>query len=1116
METKYPTLRRPKRKLCYLTNKESQSKQWTGTLTLGDVDKIFDDLDSCSQDDLFSWSPPLHTSDTETNKTERDSSPVPQEAHLTKKLPTCQMGPKGDVLLPAKRSPSPNLDLDLDTIFDVHGPVKTSSPIEDNVVGEGLEEEKKQAEPPILFDCEDDVKKDTKTEPPLIQKPQSNGTVTEENEDCDLDSPPSKITFSKSMMSSHKNMVEGSCKESHPVKEKSHKKPQIPVLEGERKTSRQETSDQSVPPVKQVPEPAAPEKHSISAHSQPQAETSIRVGKDMTAFLQKLRDAGQPKPACFRKSLSPVKVPPPPPEPEDDFLILDDDTPLWFSIPSKTATSKRQKLSRTSSTDKDSSADKGTKVSPLETAQKEEEPEKAKGKQGIQPGNQKMKRKKGRERNEVTGPGNDKDELSSPEDLPAGDLVEQEKPNKKKRLNKIPSKESDKAKEEPKDTVSRKPDVENPPQKVEKKAQKSSEMKSSKFSKDGKENTKTSRAKSVKRTRKVTQGSEDIEKMVHGEAVKEQNQEQNNKKHADVGDLGSLSDKELINSDAETVKHVADGKAKQTTLPVMSEGSLSEESQILGKRKRKPTGQWWLSSQSTEKTNVTDNQPTLKKSKKRNKEPRAAEPSPVKAKKDRVLKKGNQKQPAPSSSQSTINSKEKKAKRNKNRPARGDKKMKATDEIFNVIEAEQVEEQQQQQKVSDQDLDPAQSSPLVLTHRDLSLHSGDQVFQRVYHHVSNEKMQSTAGPVSPRRPLEQLSAAESEKRRRKPPGNWWSVNDMSEDVESISSQPQQLNPKKPKPLKDRKKPSKGSRSPRLGTPKNGNVAVSSKPAGGAHEPLLKLKPLSAPKTVKRSLATFKEIFTSAAETPTVISNRDAGQNDRHKVNVHAAEEITVTDCATLSKTDKEILSMDAGEFRSSQNSSVNHDTAQDKCQAENTLKDLRSGPSSMIELEQYEEIDLILPSHRATAALSVSDLCAPPLKPLTLQPKDKANLTEWFKSLWSTTNNNGADITPDQFDWYFYQGRAIGLLVDLNCGSICNGKILLGSYMKKPLWVDHSATTVFNLLTSSLSVTIDGRKSHFSPGQSFMVQCGHAYSIQNLTAQPAVLYFTRILAESSD
>lgn len=110
----------------------------------------------------------------------------------------------------------------------------------------------------------------------------------------------------------------------------------------------------------------------------------------------------------------------------------------------------------------------------------------------------------------------------------------------------------------------------------------------------------------------------------------------------------------------------------------------------------------------------------------------------------------------------------------------------------------------------------------------------------------------------------------------------------------------------------------------------------------------------------------------------------------------------------------------------------------------------------------------------------------------------------------------GPEITPDHFEWYFYQGRVIGIQVDLNCGSICNGKILLGSYTKKPLWVDHSATTVstrliappflssctpssfylflisqvFNLLTGSVSVIINGCESRVDPAQSFMVPCG--------------------------
>lgn len=251
---------------------------------------------------------------------------------------------------------------------------------------------------------------------------------------------------------------------------------------------------------------------------------------------------------CFlssRKSLSPVKVPTPT-EPEDDFLILEDDTPLWFSIPSKTATSKRQRQSRTYNTEKCSSSDKETNDSPLETAQKQQESEKANDKLGSQTVNQKMKKmkeKKNEKKNEVTEPGNDKNELCSPEDIPACDLMEQEKPNKKnqKRPKKVPSKESDMGEEQHKDTTSRETDEEKSTLKMEKKAQKSSDMKRSKSIKDRNENAKTSRVKSLKGPRKGMQGSDAVKETVYVEAVEEQSQE-----HAGAEDLGSLSGKDLL------------------------------------------------------------------------------------------------------------------------------------------------------------------------------------------------------------------------------------------------------------------------------------------------------------------------------------------------------------------------------------------------------------------------------------------------------------------------------------------------------------------------------------------------------------------------------------------
>ncbi|XP_019943435.2 nucleolar protein dao-5 isoform X1 [Paralichthys olivaceus] len=1091
MANKYPSLRRPKRKLCYLTNKDSGSTKWTGSITLGDVDRMFDDLDSSSHDDGPLSSPPLlQTTDPRTQHSDGAASPVP---HQSKKLPPREKGPEGTVL-PAMRSTSPQRDIDSD-IFKLHEPVKTSSPIEEiiNVVDVEEDNDGKQVVSPILFDCEEERREEAKIQPPTVQEPQVKGHETEIIDDSDLEMPPSKFAFKRPTLSTHKNKVDASCKDGQPVTEKTQEKSHTAVFERKRNTQRQGNTDKSVAAVTQEPELATSDKKSTSVHSQSLGEMSTRVGKDMSVFLQKLRDAGQSKPACSRKSLTPVKVPAPPPEPEEDFLILDDDAPLWFTIPSKTATSKRQKQSRSDSSDKDSSKDKAAKDSPQETGQKEVESEQAE--LGIHPLDLSTNRKKrSQKKNKVTEPGNDKDELTTPEDLPAGDLVEQEKPNKKKRqqqLKKIPSKESDKADEEPKDTASRETDKEK---------QKTENKKRSKSSKDGKETAKTNTAKLLKRNRKVMQSSEEVQETAIDEAVKEQSEDHNNKNPGDVEDLSSLSDKQIMNSDSQTAKDSTDGEAKHNKRPVVTESSSSEESQSLGKRKRKPIGQWWMSCpQSTEETKVT--YLTHKRSKQHSKEPSAAEASPGKTKKDKVLKKRNQKRPVTSFRQSTAKGKEKKTRQNKNRAAGGEapNKMRATDEVLNTTDTEQIEEQQEEKEdVLDQDLDCGRSSPMVFQERDLSQNS-----------VS----------VSPRGPQEHLRAADPEKRRRKPPSNWWTTNSMSEEMESGSSHPQQLKPKESKPPNERKKLSKQkpSRSPGLRTPKKGKVVVTSKTPGGADVPLMKPKPMFAPKTVKHSLATFKDIFTSVSETPTVVRSRDTGYNDRCGITAQPAD-VSVTERVTVSQTDKDTHSVDAVEFSSAQNSPPTNNSPQDsRCQPENTLKDLRSGPSSMIELQDYENCDdLSLQPSSIPGALSVSDLCAPPLKPLILQQKDKADLTEWFKTLWSSTVDDDGEITPDHFDWYFYKGRVCGFQVDLNSGSICNGKILLGSYMKKPLWVDHSATTVFNILTSTVAVIIDGKKSQLNPGQAFMVQSGHAYSIHNVTAQPAVLYFTRILAESSE
>ncbi|KAK2859504.1 hypothetical protein Q5P01_004124 [Channa striata] len=996
METHYKALRRPKRKLCYLTNKESPPKQWTGKLTLGDIDEMFDDLDSSShEDDIIPPSPLLQTFASEANKIERGISTDSEDEQLILKSPGAE-----DVVHSARRSLSPEIDIVLNIPLKLHGPQKTSSPIEENLVVGSVEEDNERAlVVPQILDFEDVI------DPVKTQKPESDGLVTEKN-DSALETPPSKVTLCKATLSNHKKQAAGSCKDSPPVKSRKCRKPQTPVSEDERKTSRQEKTEPAVSALRQDPELPCLEQNSGDERQQP-AEVSACRGKAIQAFLQKVREAEKSKLPCSRTLQALVQVPTSPPELEDEFLIIEDDSP-YFYIPCKTTIRKRQRQKEINaeegSTDKDRLA------------------------VGSHSVNQKMKRNK--EKSEVIGHQNR--ELSIPEEYPGSDVEKQKKPNKKKQwLQKVQSKEIDKAEEEHKYRDSKETEKEICSQNVGRRAQKSSEVKSSlKSPKDGK--LKASRAKSLKKITNVMQRDEDIKQTESSENVREPNTN-----YADAEEPSCLS--EIVSSEAHKTKAPANGKANQKRLPVVSEESSSKESQVLEKRKRKLPGHWWLSCpEITEETEGTDNQLTLKKSRQINNNPRAAVPSSVQIQKDNVSKSRNRKQPVPSSSENTN---------------------------------------------ANHDLDLVHSSPLDLIHRDLSLSSGNQVFQKVYQHVSADKM-----PRTPRRPQQEVGDEAAEKRTRKPPGSWWLVEGKSEDGEQSLLQSQHLHHKKPTPCKKQKNLSKRSRSIRLRSPKNGNVSVSPKPLGGATAPCLKPQRLSASKSVKNSLAFFKDIFTS--ETETAVNSGDVCQSNRQNDPAHPAEEVSVFLQNLETPTDS-------------------------RYHSEDTQKELISGPSSMIQLEQYEENeDLVLPSSRVHAALSISDMCGPPLKSLILQPKDKANLRKWLKTLWPTVAPNAAEITPNHFDWYFYQDRAIGFLLDVDCGFACSGRILLGSYMKKPLWVDHSSTTVFNLLTSSVKVVINGKESCIDAGQGFTVECGNAYSIQNMYAQPAVLYFTRILTEN--
>lgn len=169
---------------------------------------------------------------------------------------------------------------------------------------------------------------------------------------------------------------------------------------------------------------------------------------------------------CFLSSKkTPVKAqpcPPDPPEPEDDFLILEDNSPLWFSIPSKSGLSKKERLRKKSSADdKKSSTDRGTNEGPIEVSRKQKKGEMANSKLDSQAVNQRTKKKKGKEKNREVAESNDnKGDFLSLLDVPAGDFVEQEKPNKKKRQKKVPSEQTDESEHQPKGKTNVEPEKE--------------------------------------------------------------------------------------------------------------------------------------------------------------------------------------------------------------------------------------------------------------------------------------------------------------------------------------------------------------------------------------------------------------------------------------------------------------------------------------------------------------------------------------------------------------------------------------------------------------------------------------------------------------------------------
>ncbi|XP_056155841.1 serine/arginine repetitive matrix protein 1 [Lampris incognitus] len=856
------------------------------------------------------------------------------------------------------------------------------------------------------------------------------------------------------------------------------------------------------PAVRQEPQTPALEGKSQCEHRQSEKCTS--VGIDFNSFLLKLQEDGQAKLACPRKSLTTSKVPIPPSEPEDDFLILEDDDPIKFTIPRKedhcNGQSRQRQSKRSGPCEEQSSKDTEMEDILSEEAEKQQEPGHARcsdteERQTVHP----RAKKKGKEGNSSIPPAKknalhkmkgirprndgdevDSDALSSQQDFPAYDFVEKQH-NKKQQHHNAPSKMS-KADDQFKENTS------------------SETVGGGKLAKDGGKNAKKRRLKSAQGNRERTWRSDDCEEPLPVEALQQQHQGSNSEEQGSPGYWdspvqeaeknpspefhGKIKSKlpakrkvqqakpssvgggekhlsedsplprkrrhkpsgewRISSSQNTEKKEVGDRPLTLKSKPSSVGGGekhLSEDSPLPRKRRHKPSGEWWIaSSQNTEKKEVGDRPLTLK-SKENNRKTSA--PSAIKARHDVDPTEGDQKRTLPASRKTTRQNAEKKmAKPNKDRGKRR-------------ISGETVQ--------ADQDIHAAAAEQIL-----------DQ----------EDKLQV---PVS-------------EKRRRRPPGNWWAANDRPTDAVIVSSHPPRHNPNYHKTREAGRKWSNSQKSFALETPKNDNVEVSAKPAEGAVLPL-KLKSVNTPKTVRRSVDTCKDIFTNATETPVSNEGKACLKRDIlllpviEKTAEQTDKTVVTVDCAGKSKNTRSILSeseIHRGEKRLS----------------DNTAKSFISGPNEEHENSPPMCIDV-------PPVQSVLELCGYPLEPILLEKEDSDHLSHWLELLWPPTTKN-YQITPDNFNWYAYKGNVMGMQMDIHCSSFCIGKLLLGSYMKKPLCVDHSATTVFTLATGSVKLTVDGNESYQGAGQVMMVPCGHAYSIENLTDEPAVLYFNRMQGESLD
>ncbi|KAL1248681.1 hypothetical protein QQF64_021999 [Cirrhinus molitorella] len=1119
-----------KKKLHYYQGHEIVSSEFKidKIFSLRDIDNLFDDIEADSELGLPLLSPlPKSTGVNGEKKSESSSDPEKMKAS-SKQVPK-------DPLIQENGIQEDEL-IDKESPFKEIVPIKTSSPIALATERDETVDGVRPVADPLLF-VEDE-------EP--IGGDLSKASCTQQSEPVkeslygdsgSLASPPERLEFRKTTKSNA-----GSLSSMKPAKT-------TKMSEQETKSSPPETKEDFT--MDKDPSQLSPESEpKLQEAEQCRNQVMEGPGKGLS-FQHKLKKALMPKSPYSRKQAAvPASSPA---DLEEDFMILDDEAPVLFVIPRKAEVSRNKRPVPTDTAKENvlTELNSADQLSQSETDMTTQHWKDAKrNKAQIDSSKQKTKGKRGKASKKSVKDSVTHDSVEDGADLVTETLEERVSdqsssqtlqghktvPTGKKRAK---SKAPEPAELSDKDETNTggNQEIPVPESRATKKSSKSSkqERPGLKAKKESNKDTAAADHHAVKSNKKRKNNKKEetasktkkrtFKQQIELEQIDPSCEEQEHEP------LPALNEKEqeqmtAVNKQSFHTEDTADPGKKQKRKerkslepkpkdPPTVASDISSDSPINGKRKRKTPGEWWLTSPNESTT----------------------EPQPKQvlgsAQRPKASTKTSTKQAAAGDSEGTQSI----------RPVQGNQKKQKTrnvsDNATKTIAGGDGHNTGAEQKTAKKkggrrkpklaETQPQVASPgeeaeacpnenveispeLCSPNRQHSVLPGEKrVFDWVYSRESGSAQKQTSSSLKKTDNIPQ-------KRQRKAPSNWWEAPQSEEPANGFPT------PRSPPPQK-----SKLTNTILRGvSTEDGNSIKPQKTKN--HAKSLK-RNINTPKSIKRSLASMNAIFASEKPENVLKSGLRCRKQGRRNL-LHSLEDQSDHSSENMAQSDDQLQGNSRASFGFTSGVTVEPSGTRNKTSVRvssgpNTLSDVdvafRSGPSSMLELQRHEEDDDIdLPSSRvilssrvaphvrqAPRVLAQCDLCGPPLQPIVLEEEDWNNLHEWFSHLWPPASKDGRVINPDDFHWHSHGGRAMGHVVDLQSQSFSHGKILLGSFMKKPSQMDLDTVSVFSIISSCVRVDIDGVKSVYNSGQVFMIPSGQMYSIQNLCQEPAVLIYHR-------